>query len=354
MCPLARCAGQQPQRQPCLPVLVLFGLLQTVLPRSLRVRSSEVFAAKAVWHEREKPGPMQSLHSQRRRQRRGFTLVELLVVIAILGALMALLLPAVQSAREASRRTNCQDHLRQIGLGMLNHEQQQGALPVGCLGYSSPFWDSPNNPLLLISWTVQLLPFVEQNSLAARYRLDQPSYKSAAFPNSPNLELGATVLPVFLCPSTPTETLLNEKGQWRGQSFSDYGGLYGVEGSGHDTAELPEVARQTLSEASLGVLLYNDPVLLKQITDGTSQTALVAEALLRRVSPMEWTNGRNLFAHTDGNPIGGSFGLGNEIGGPHPGGSLATFCDGHVAFLADDLALPTLNALLTKSGGEQP
>jgi prepilin-type N-terminal cleavage/methylation domain-containing protein/prepilin-type processing-associated H-X9-DG protein len=295
---------------------------------------------------------MQSIRLPYRRHRRGFSLVELLVVIAIVGAMVALLLPAVQAAREASRRTECQNHLRQIGLAALNFEQQRGELPVGCLGYTSPLWATTSEPQRLISWNVQLLSYLEQASLAHQYRLDEPSYKSSLFPNSVNLELGATILPLFLCSSTSSETQHSDKGLWRGQAFTDYGGLYGVEGIGHDAAELPEVALQTLNEASLGVVLYNDPVRLKEISDGTSQTALVAESLLRRVSPMEWSNGRNLFAHTDGNPVGGQYGLGNEIGSPHPGGALVAFCDGHVAFLPEDLALPVLNALLTKSGGE--
>jgi prepilin-type N-terminal cleavage/methylation domain-containing protein/prepilin-type processing-associated H-X9-DG protein len=281
---------------------------------------------------------------------RGFTLVELLVVIAIIGVLVALLLPAVQAAREAARRTQCQQNLRELGTAILNYEGQHKALPVGCIGYTGKTVDGVFQPALLISWNVQTLPYLEQRSLGEQYRRDLPSTDPI------NRELGATVLPIFLCPSTPSEVLINPTGTWRGQAFTDYGGIYGVEGPGRDHPDFgnPEAEnppKQTLQDESLGVMLYDEATHLKQIDDGSSNTVGIAEVLARRVTTMEWANGHNIFAQEQSIPINGEKGF-DEIGSPHPGGAHVTFCDGHVDFLRDDTEQTVLNALLTRSGGE--
>src|SRR5262245_24125483 len=87
--------------------------------------------------------------------RAGFTLVELLVVIAIIGTLVALLLPAVQAARESARRTHCQNNLRQVGIALALHANAHAAFPIGCIGRTSPGME-------YTSWNVQILPFIEQ------------------------------------------------------------------------------------------------------------------------------------------------------------------------------------------------
>jgi prepilin-type N-terminal cleavage/methylation domain-containing protein/prepilin-type processing-associated H-X9-DG protein len=279
---------------------------------------------------------------------RGFTLVELLVVIAIIGVLVGLLLPAVQQAREASRRTQCQNNLRQIGVGLLNYEQQHEAFPIGFIGY---WTTSPSGEPLkqqLISWNVQLLPFIEQRDLWQHYRFDLASFES------PNRELGATLIPTFLCPSTVQEQLFSPATLWRGMAFTDYGGMYGVEGPGRDRDQdpnEPNTNQQPLNDESLGVMLYDEPVSLTQITDGTMHTVVVAELLARRINSTEWANGHNTFAQFQNLKVNDPEGK-EEIGSPHPGGALATFCDGHVAFLHDETEQAVLNALLTRSGGE--
>jgi prepilin-type N-terminal cleavage/methylation domain-containing protein/prepilin-type processing-associated H-X9-DG protein len=278
---------------------------------------------------------------------RGFTLVELLVVIAIIGVLVGLLLPAVQQAREASRRTQCQNNLRQIGVGLLNYEQQHEAFPIGFIGY----WTmSPSGEPLkqqLISWNVQLLPFIEQRDLWQHFRFDLASFES------PNRELGATLIPTFLCPSTVQELLFSPATLWRGMAFTDYGGMYGVEGPGRDREDpdLPNTNQQPLNDESLGVMLYDEPVRLTQITDGTMHTVVVAELLARRINSTEWANGHNTFAQFQNLRVNDPEGK-EEIGSPHPGGAFAAFCDGHVAFLHDETEQAVLNALLTRSGGE--
>jgi prepilin-type N-terminal cleavage/methylation domain-containing protein/prepilin-type processing-associated H-X9-DG protein len=276
---------------------------------------------------------------------RGFTLVELLVVIAIIGMLVGLLLPAVQQAREASRRTQCQNNLRQIGVALLNYEQQHEEFPIGCIGYGSLV---PKE--LLISWNAQILPFIEQQALWERFRFDLTSYET------PNRELGTTIISIFLCPSTIENQLFSATSVWRGQAFTDFGGIYGVEGDGRDNDEYDDPdnidpAKQTLNDESLGVMLYNVPVKLQQIIDGTAHTVSVAEIVKRRTTTTEWANGHNIFAQEQTKPVNSIEGS-EEIGSPHPGGALAAFCDGHVAFLHDETEQAVLNALLTRSGGE--
>lgn len=275
------------------------------------------------------------------RAARGFTLVEVLVVIAIIGALVALLLPAVQAAREESRRAACLNNLRQIGVALAEDETARREFVVGCLGCLTP----PPTPKRLISWNAQLLPHLEQPALWSRYDFSVPSDKE------PNRTLGATVLTTFLCPSTPDENVVSADGKWLGQAFTDYGGIYGVEGIGHD----PEPgARQLLADDSLGVLVFDVPVTAAQVEDGLSRTVTVGEALIRRHSQNEWNCGRNVFAHEGTTPINVWSGLGNDVGGPHPGGAAVVFCDAHVEFLSSDMDVTAFTRLLTRSGDESP
>jgi prepilin-type N-terminal cleavage/methylation domain-containing protein/prepilin-type processing-associated H-X9-DG protein len=286
------------------------------------------------------------LPRRRHTQRLAFTLVELLTVIAIFGILVSLLLPALQAARESARRIQCQNNLRQIGIGLQAYEEGGGLLPTGCIGcrFSPPAPGQPFLPQRFLSWNTQLLPHLEQQALWSAYDMRLPSYQGS------NHTLGQTVVNTFLCPSTGSNRPHSKSGLWHGMACSDYAGIYGVEGAGRSAVE-PE-ARQWLEDEALGVLVYEEGIALKQIVDGISRTSAVSEILLRRVSETEWANGHNLFAQEANTPLNQSSGLGNEIGSPHPGGAALVYCDGHVVFLADTIAQKTLNALLTKAGGE--
>jgi prepilin-type N-terminal cleavage/methylation domain-containing protein/prepilin-type processing-associated H-X9-DG protein len=281
-----------------------------------------------------------------RQRRDGLTLVELLVVLAIIGMLVTLVLPAVQAARESARRAQCQSNLRQLGLAMTLHAERDGAYPVGCIGckLSLPPADSPPAPQRFIAWNVHLLPYLEQPALYDAFDFSVASYAPA------NQAVSATIIDVFLCPSTVEQSLLQTKGLWAGAAFTDYAGIYGVEG-GDRTAGEPD-AKHWLRDEWLGVLLYEEPVAPREIVDGLSKTACVAETILRRQLESEWGNGHNLFAHEGSTPINQASGLGNEIGSPHPGGASLAFCDGHVEFVAESIEQSALNAMLTKAGGE--
>ena len=189
-----------------------------------------------------------------RTSRRGFTLIELLVVIAIIGVLIALLLPAVQAAREAARRSQCLNNLKQLGLGLHNYHDSTGSLPwgQGYLGWNE--WSAP----------VMLLPFVEQaplfNSInfANTGNASQPSIAQ-------NLTSNRSTLSLLLCPSD-TDRLTNAEGH----TNYCYNG-----GSSVDSMLNPSRFN------GIGTNLHNgtmpSSIGLRDITDGTSQSAAFCE-----------------------------------------------------------------------------
>ena len=137
-----------------------------------------------------------SLPYRRAFRRRAFTLVELLVVMAIIGILISLLLPAVQAVREAARRTQCQNHLRQIGLALHNYHAAYRKFPPGGLEVRPQVRGGKQ-----LAWSAFVLPFLEESAAFAevdfRYPFDDPVNQRAA----------ARVIETYLCPSTPRSSL---------------------------------------------------------------------------------------------------------------------------------------------------
>jgi prepilin-type N-terminal cleavage/methylation domain-containing protein/prepilin-type processing-associated H-X9-DG protein len=278
------------------------------------------------------------------RPLRAFTLVELLVVIAIVGILLAMLLPAVQASREAGRRTECANHLRQIGVGLMNYHDICGSLPPGLVDRRT----GANPQGKQLSWNVFLLPFIEENSVFELFDL------SAGYNRAANRVAAGTIIPTFLCPSTaflasdrkgPTTGDVNGNGVWNtgdDLAYTDYGGNFGF--SGLDKPYMN------------GVLVYERAFAFKQISDGTSHTLVVLEDTGRGAAyDGQWANGENIF-DTSG-PINDRTlpdyrWADNEIWSDHPQGVNSLYCDGSARFTDEQMDLETLAALCTRAGEE--
>ncbi len=279
---------------------------------------------------------------------RGFTLVELLVVISVVGILMGLGLTAVQRVREAGRRSQCTNNLRQIGLALHHYQSSHQQFPIGCLECRLGS-ARPGKPMRMIAWNVALLPLLEQERVYRLFNYEYPA-KSAQ-----NREAASTVIPLFLCPSTDrdadTSGDINGDGKWQpgeDMAYTDYGGIYGVEGP---TRRAPLGAFHYLNDRSLGVMLYEIATATSEVRDGLSNTVVVGECSGRGYQQQaEWANGHNCFAQHEQVGINQSFD--NELHSDHPGGAQVVFGDGHVEMLDEGIEQELLTGLLTRAGGE--
>jgi prepilin-type N-terminal cleavage/methylation domain-containing protein/prepilin-type processing-associated H-X9-DG protein len=192
--------------------------------------------------------------------RRGFTLIELLVVIAIIAILIGLLLPAVQKVREAAARTKCTNNLKQLGLAMHNYHGVFSRLPSGSLAVGG-----------YLSVPVQILPYVEQNSAYTLFNLTQGPYAAANIPAS------SQKIKLFICPSDPQDGTVPTAEGYGWNSYHANSGTWGavtntwdgVFGANYQTSV--GVTSETTNIKPLA------PIQLTDITDGTSNTAAMAE-----------------------------------------------------------------------------
>lgn len=304
------------------------------------------------------------------RRRGAFTLVELLVVIAIVGILIALLLPAVQQAREAGRRTQCTNNLKEIGLAYHNHESTYKAFP--------PF--SIYDPAKPVGWGIFLLPFIEQKPLYDEYNLDAPFFYSSPAYGIDNQKVANTSLGFCRCPSAP------RRGPYT-YTFA-YPGYPSVSWQAWP-ADYSPVAAVSFSLSSYLGLAYTSHQLagalqpdkftpISAFRDGTSQTILIAEMAGKNDL---WQKGRNtgrklsgffggqggwadatsgasaLYGSThDGAISPGPCGINcsNDYGlyAFHSGGANVLFADGSVRLLQHNIDIRVLAGLITRAGGE--
>jgi prepilin-type N-terminal cleavage/methylation domain-containing protein/prepilin-type processing-associated H-X9-DG protein len=350
-----------------------------------------------------------------RQRRSAFTLIELLVVIAIIGVLVALLVPAVQKAREAASRTQCANNLRQIGIALHNHHDVKKVLPDNT---------RPSATATVRSrWFTRILPYLERNDLYSTYDFTV-NWDDTTNPNGlpkTNLWVSQQRLPLAQCPAasdanrTDTDPALNSNAGWTAANFgitavatTDYQALYGVHADfansgGPATPANPNGA--LLNDAAAGASYGLSSLTLSDITDGTSNTFWAVESAGR---PYLWVKGvkqgSDLTVHsvngggwsraasdgwligfpskspagyaTTGGPYAINIANGLDTTGNYPlatipdatnklntygsgqlysfhsGGINTLFVDGSVHFLAEDVDPATLQALVTRSNND--
>lgn len=255
-----------------------------------------------------------------RRSRRGMTLVELLVAVAIIGVLMAALLPAVQAARAAARRTACCNNLRNIGCSLHGHLLAHEQFPVGCLEWRGPRSQSSAR---CFAWSAATLPWLEEQALHSRIDFSKP------FDDRVNAEAAATEIAIYRCPSADDRPV-SPRGR------SDYGGLTGERIASPNNPEK-------------GPLVHDQGFAARDISDGLSKTIFVGECSRGPWPDGEWINGRNLFDQA--HPVNWET-WEDEIRSNHAGGAMALFGDGSVRLVGASLDRMLLAAFCTRAGND--
>ncbi len=330
-----------------------------------------------------------------RRRKRGFTLVELLVVIAIIGILVSLLLPAVQAAREAARRMECSNNLKQVGLAVQNYATTHRSFPFAYLV------DLRN--LNVQTWSVQILPFLEQGNVSDKWDYRVPAFNEApalGFPAAAvqsNLRLAQKRMEVFICPTAghsdePTYNGILPAGAggpgvppldltWTAAP-SDYCISTGVRGDFASIAYSGSPGGQRHGAIQpLAGPLGNNSSMLANVKDGTSNTIMIGERVgggkiyigrtETNLGPINGLNGGGWADFLNGEHwLAGSLydGTMGPDGGPcpinctnlrsanfysfHSNGSQFVLCDGSVQFITDSVNQHTFASMITREKGE--
>jgi prepilin-type N-terminal cleavage/methylation domain-containing protein len=336
------------------------------------------------------------------RRRSAFTLIELLVVIAIIGVLIALLLPAVQQAREAARRTQCNNNLKQLGLAAMNYESAHGCYPPGSMGggmlgnqnfgtVANVRWNDPNVgtccPWGHYSWAFYVLPFVEQQSLYNAVNNVLPMYAFSVLENSnqngtpaeragpnPPGTLGANTPQAlanstaalmtpnsFICPSATRPSLTQFPREHKDYAING--------GTGVDCCRERNNSGGGSGRLNDGVGAVNWVNRITDIKDGTTNTFLFLEkAAWGSQSWLFKNSGSNhfLFVHHPSQGYVNAVLNGGSLPTPpntnywnnrgavssHPGGLQACMCDGSVKFIKNSIDWRVYTALFTRNAGE--
>jgi len=341
---------------------------------------------------------MRTTRSMSLMRHRGFTLIESIVCVSILAILMALLLPAVQSARESASRTQCANNLRQIGLALNNYEAGYGSFPHQNIGLTGPAHGALTG-FGSFSAHVALLPYLDQGALFSAVNFSRPgafevTMEGAADLSPANATVARTALSVLLCPSDPA----SPTGEWAGTNYRTNLGTAGTT----QGPNLPPI------EAEDGAFVPLQTLRASDFTDGLSQTAAFGEKargssttkfvpftgywfsrvlytnqdemiaacrLIRGTPPIfqgdtgmcwflpynRWTYYKHITGPNSAVPdcVGG---WNNEdpaiyngvfaARSHHPGGVYCAFADGHVRFVPNSISIATWRALGTRNGNE--
>lgn len=300
----------------------------------------------------------------------GFTLIELLVVIAIIAVLIALLLPAVQQAREAARRTQCRNNLKQIGLAFHNYHDTSNTFPLSGGWTDKGCW-------MMRGWSTRVLPQLEQASMFNQWDINLSEFQGT------NRSLFATPVPAFVCPSTPQSNPAQleipdwicgwDEGPQVTLARVDY--LTPHEGTDRDGAYDP------IGPVRTGVMEMESNKRIRDVTDGTSNVVMLAECaglpmIYRKNQPFPtspdtidtnnyighvgganrlelwgwdptgtvWTGGNGIFNRTNA--------WGSNIFSFHSGGAMIGLCDGSVRFVSENVDAHTIRLLIDIQDGE--
>jgi prepilin-type N-terminal cleavage/methylation domain-containing protein len=313
-----------------------------------------------------------SFMQDRLDRKSGFTLVELLVVIAIIGILVALLLPAIQAAREAARRTQCSNHLKQLGLAGQLHVDTQGFFPSG--GWGDHWVGAPDlgaGKTQPGGWPYQLLPYLEETA-----RRNAGRGQTGALSLAAAKEMIETAIPGFYCPSRRAAIaypyhhgagfINSDRPEVVGRSCyaanmgdlnwrkNDEGPRSFEEAENYRWVHSEEVMSPRFGTGHTGIVFQRSEIAMRQITDGTSHTYLFGE---KNIQPEHYTTGtvgnedQSMYnGHDQDNlrlcwisdagkglvpfPDTPKITFTYAFGGPHPGSWIAVYCDGSVHTLS--------------------
>ncbi|WP_425395563.1 DUF1559 domain-containing protein [Aeoliella sp.] len=313
-------------------------------------------------------------------KRNAFTLVELLVVIAIIGILVALLLPAVQAAREAARRMQCTNRLKQLSLAALNYESTHGKLPAARMGCDTdpacPLSSNDTNHLEGASVFVQLLPFMEEQALFDLFDLDNNDiwYPGTWNWNAPNIQQALAATPdSMVCPSdgerlpyAQYQHNVPANVQVATGSFAAVCGDVGPPAIGDEFYKNDRADARgkpfSMKYNNTGVFFYAKQIKLRQIQDGLSNTMFFGETILGHLQEHSniWSNGnrgtssmRSTFYALNTLPEFVQLKVTSQeshggFNSMHPGGANFSFGDGSVTYLTDDIERETYRRLSTR------
>jgi prepilin-type N-terminal cleavage/methylation domain-containing protein/prepilin-type processing-associated H-X9-DG protein len=299
------------------------------------------------------------MKSPDKRRKRGFTLIELLVVIAIIAILIALLLPAVQQAREAARRSSCKNNLKQLGLAMHNYHDSFGVFPYG--------YQEDGTFHRRDTWMQQLMPFYDQGPTYNAYAADGQQWVMDTPAAVRDLKI-----PVLMCPSDPSAGAYGGAGGSRSGGFGFQGNY--VMCAGNTIMYRP----MTIAEGLNGICYNRSSVRFRDIADGTSNTLMCSETIIRgKVSTGGWggaggywgggPHGSYGFTSLEppnttvpdqvytcksttwpGSPcveVGGGTNIQNFARSMHAGGAQVLMADGSGHFISENINVLTFRAL---------
>ena len=294
------------------------------------------------------------------RQRRAFTLVELLVVITIIGILIALLLPAVQAAREAARRMQCANNFKQVGLALHNYHSALNSFPMGLNMWRAGMCATPNvtNSYYGVGWAAVILPYLEQGTI-----YDAMDFRKQQYWSEPNFAAGGNFIPAYLCPSDPqgaelinvADGISNGASEPEDLAKTNMAGVADSVNWGCGPYPWPLADRN-------GIFYDRSKVKIAHIIDGTSNTLMVGEVVgggrgsNRGSFWVTWDilhtyNGIN-YPLRSSLPFDALDQAVNGFASHHPGGCHFLLADGSVHSLAETIDQNVLAALTTRAEGE--